>query len=136
MNVTGMFGRNGKISLWVDHGGVVNGNWEVYYHADTDEVSCGKDGERAQRLCGVYPICKDTDYNSMIDAHQKMLDEGRLEVIDKLFQMRIYSRSIWDHYKGCDLCKTCPSWPSTVCSEMARLRDLEWDLMRSTANEL
>jgi hypothetical protein len=136
MSVTGMFGQNGRINLWVDRGVVVNGGWDVYHHEDTDEVSCGKDGERAQRICMVYSVYEKGDYNDVIDAHQKVVDEGRVEVMNKLYQMQYRHMDVWSHFKQCDLCKTRPSWPSTVCSEMARLQGLELDSMKDTANEL
>jgi len=82
-----MFGRDGKILLWVDaEGRVINGNWYITYHPETDEVSNPDmpDVPRMQRLCdmdrnivrrgriGVNGY--DYDYNDMIDAHQKLLD--------------------------------------------------------------
>jgi hypothetical protein len=84
----GMFGYGDKkrITLWVNSdGAVVNGNWTVTYHPGTDEVSY-KNGPRYQRICDVSPVLNvhpvtnpgdscAMDYNRIMDAHQKMVDE-------------------------------------------------------------
>jgi hypothetical protein len=74
VSVTGMFGRYGHIELWVDRGYVVNGNWTVWYHEVTDEVSYTKEEIRAQRICDVVLSTDYKDYNQVIAEHQDMID--------------------------------------------------------------
>ena len=73
----GMFGTDGVIRLWVDYdGSVINGAWKVHYHKETDEVSCGKNGPRAQRIMDYRDDLNpgNDEYNEVIYNHQRYAD--------------------------------------------------------------
>jgi hypothetical protein len=83
----GMFGRNGRIDLWVGADGVVvNGGWTSEYDAATDRVRCPAHhgyppSEWGARICDIDPVIeravlrgswlRGVGYNEMIEQHRK-----------------------------------------------------------------